>query len=219
MARRTFRVSRYGLTACPGCGTHMKVDPGDWKSTVCPFCDAELLATEARSPRVGGRAGMLAAGFLSLTLAACDDGGTESDVGVDTPDTQVDGMMVDDDAGPDMGDEVDMGPVEPDMGDEVDMEPAPEFGIQPEYGKPPDDFGVEDDMAVEADMEVAPDFGGAPEYGGPPPDMDAGPTEDMAVLPPYGIPPMEDSGTPSTEDMETDSAVAVPLYGIPPQEE
>ncbi len=222
MARRTYRVSRHGLTACPGCGTHIKVDTTDWRETVCPFCDAALLAKAPAVGRVPGRAGLLAAGLLSLSLAACDDDGVVDDMG---PDVAVDAAMGDMDPEP----EPDMGAVEPDMAPEVDAAPdmqlAPDFGPQPEYGKPVDDFGVEPDMAPEADMQLAPDFGPQPEYGGPPPDFDMGPQpqQDMELPAPlYGIPPMEpDQGPPSTQDAEVDQGepVPVPLYGVPPQEE
>ncbi len=220
MARRTFRVSRHGLTACPGCGTHIRIDSADWRQTVCPFCDAELLAKAPPGLRAPGRAGLLAAGLLSLGIAACDDGGGSGDVGVDPADVAVDGGLGD--MGPDdLGPDDDMDPAEPDLGEEdaeVDMELAPDFGLQPEYGKPADDFGVEQDM------ELAPDFGGQPEYGGPPPDfgppMDAE-VDEAVALPPYGIPPQEDLGPPSTRDAEVDAEepVPVPLYGVPPQPE
>lgn len=213
MARRTFRVSRHGLTACPGCGTHIKIDTADWRQTICPFCDAELLA-QSGPGRVPGRAGILAAGLLSLGLAACDDDMGPADAGTDPVDVAVDGGLGD--SAPDMD------PAEPDMGEDdmgdADMELAPDFLAQPEYGKPADDFGVE------FDMEPAPDFGGQPEYGGPPPDFGAevdAEVDQMVALPPYGIPPQEDMGPPSTQDAEVDpeEPVPVPLYGVPPQPE
>lgn len=211
MARRTFRVSRQGLTACPACGAHIKIADTDWRQTICPFCDAQLLAARPVAPRVGGRAGVLAAGLLSLGIAACDDvsedptgmGGMGGTGGVA-------GMMSD--AEPDMAGDADV------MA-EADMEVAPEFGLQPEYGKPADDFGPGD---MKVDMEVAPEFGVQPEYGKPPDDADV-PPPDMGpdaevdaevILPPYGIPPQEDMGTD-----QPDEAVPAPLYGAPPQGE
>lgn len=218
MARRTYRVSRYGLTACPGCAAHIKIDGDDWRRTVCPFCDAALVAREAPPGRIPGRAGLLTAGLFSLSLAACDDTDSSGEDAGGGADVMVDGALADMAPEPDMAPEDDMA-VEPDMGPEPDMQLAPDFGGQPEYGKPADDFGVEPEL----DMQPAPDFGGQPEYGGPPPDFDMGPpTEpDQAVPAPlYGIPPMFDAAPPSSDaEVDAEEPVPVPLYGVPPQEE
>ena len=222
----TIRISRQGLTRCPGCRAHIKV-AAKVHETTCPFCDTNLSqaygATE-NDPLTGakrvfpvGRA-MLAASLLGLPgLTGCSDtpppptdNGSVSDVQSDVP-AALYGMP-------------------------ADMVQTEDIPAQPLYGEPPEDVPQVEDIVEDAGEQ---DFPMAL-YGMPAdwvePGVDAGEdvmedagadmvedvTEDIVIQPLYGI-PMDDVMEPedTAEDVAEDTVeekdiLPLPLYGTPP---
>lgn len=225
------RVSKQGLSGCPSCGQHVKLESA-WRETVCPFCDT-LITKAAKQRAFPGRGGLLAASLLSVGLVGCDSEDPEpvNDAGNTTDGGGAGGMGG-------MGGAMEPDPqpapepaVQPLYG-EPDPQPAPEPAGMPEYGippepepnpEPPSDAGVDAAVDATVDMALAPDAGPMPEYGAPPVEPDGG------EVPLYGIPPMQDAGVAQdAEPPEEDAAssdpdmaepMPVPLYGIPPERE
>lgn len=212
---RRIKVSRAGLTRCPGCGSHIKLS-ADVKDTACPFCGVILvvgltpesfqrtLLDSARDMMIG-RSGIITASLFGITTAmGCGD------EAADKPPPDV--IEVEDsNAEPVYGAPPDMDVVQ----DVVD-DPPPEDV----YGAPPDTK----DTAEPADVQ---------------PDV-----PDVPALPPYGIPPEDisepedtadedtaDNDTADTADDKADATVdevttedagdpsPTPLYGAPPPSE
>ena len=235
------RISKLGMTPCPACRTHVKVQD---KDAVCPFCGAQLDTTGTPRMALGGRSGALAAGLLSLGIVACDDdtadGGGDDAVARDA-NTQ-DGASGE----PDTGGAVDAMDA-PDVAEADMILPAPLYGIAPvDGGRPAGDAAPQDaspadatvpDASSEQDAEMAvPLYGIRPaEAGGIVQDAALEPDLGLVPVPLYGIAPMLDAALPDAAlpdaaapqaDAVVDAAPPssdlggggpiVPLYGIPP---
>lgn len=131
------RVSRSGLTRCPGCKVHVKL-AAKTTDTVCPFCETSLTQGGASISALlsRSRGTLLAASLLASTaLGACadDEGSSPSDVSVtdaasDTAaDTTADGL----DTGPDVEIIEDVINVA-EYGMPPDAQPLPPYGIPPD---------------------------------------------------------------------------------------
>jgi hypothetical protein len=203
---KRIRISRHGLTECPSCRQHIRVDD-DIAQTSCPFCDESLIdalknGTSVQLPQTS----MMAASLLSLGLAvaSCDSGRQMVQPVYGAPSPPADSGT----AAPDANAAVDTGAAAVDAGTDPDA-----------------DIIIND--AGHATDAGAIDTGVI--------NRDAAMREDAAPIPPYGIPPEPDSGEPpqrdaqviidagSTrdalvrEDAKVDSGPAVtPLYGLPP---
>ncbi|MCB9540327.1 MAG: hypothetical protein H6704_29275 [Myxococcales bacterium] len=230
------RISKHGLTPCPACRTHVRAQ-GRGAAAACPFCGASL-AGAARAPALSGRSAALAAGLLSLGIAACDDdadGGGGADAQPRDAVVQ-DGTAGDDAAARDAAAPVDAShrdaAVRQDAMPVADAAPTADQGPEPDAGTPADAAPPADLGAPDPDSGMA-----VPLYGIPPGDFgvsadaeaaDAGAQQqDLgAVVPLYGIPPIEDpDAAPPAADAGTSDAApqepdfgggVVPLYGIPP---
>jgi hypothetical protein len=154
MARK-IKVSRHGLTRCPACQAHIQV-AADASATTCPFCLAALASTPEpvsalpsllRSALSTGRSGLLAAGLLSLSVAAC----AEEDPTPPVADTS---------------EETDSG-AQPAYGipaDVIEPEDAADSTVEALYGAVPDDtsstsapmYGIPADIIEPEDAEDAP---------------------------------------------------------------
>jgi len=173
------RISRHGLTRCPTCTSHIRVE-GSLDDTHCPFCDSSFPTSWfAGKPSPGkgtsslSRA-ILMASMLGLPFAGCGDGGTPSN------DTAAD-VAYDPGMQPAYGVPMDMIDPAPDdvpqqeYGIPMDLiGPAPDEGQQPEYGAPmdivePPDTSSQAAYGIPMDMvEPSPDEGFEPDYGLPP---------------------------------------------------
>lgn len=158
MAKR-IRVSRQGLTPCPGCHTHIKLS-AQVEETSCPFCQTTILVEAAPSgvlalarSLAGSKSGLLAASLFGLSLAAC--AGTP-----DNNNNNNDGQIVQD-ASPDSPNQALYGAI---PADRVATEPAPDQNTQPLYGAVPPDAG-------EVSQEPTPDGQNQSLYGLPAPDQ------------------------------------------------
>ena len=138
------RVSRHGLTKCPGCNHHVKLHTLG-EPPQCPFCDRPLAARETTSGllrlAVSGRSALIAASlFASSGLVACADDSSSSsptdtaaDTATDTAaDTAADTVM--------------------------DVEIIEDIGPVAEYGMPPD-AGEQPAYGIPADVSEAPLYG------------------------------------------------------------
>ncbi len=72
MARRKIRISRQSLARCPGCGRHAKVTT-PLREARCDFCDTLLIEVLGAKRSRGRRGAAVAAGLLTLGMAACDE--------------------------------------------------------------------------------------------------------------------------------------------------
>jgi len=120
------RVSRHGLTCCPGCKSHIKLED-ELAQVSCPFCGSSLLAAPGGAPKVSfGRKGrsLLAASLLgaAMIFTACPgaEPPTEKSGEQATEKTQGDGGNTDVGAAPAYG-----------------IAPAPDGTDQPLYGNVP----------------------------------------------------------------------------------
>lgn len=206
----TRRVSKHGMSGCPQCGQHIKLND-DWRETVCPFCEAQV-TRPLKARAFPGRGGLIAASLLSVGLLGCEQ---DPDPSPDTGSMGGAGGAGGAGAMGGGGAEPEPSPapepaVQPLYGEpdpEANPEPAPEPAPMPEYGSPPEPEPIVD---AGLDMAIAPDAGAMPEYGAPPVEPDAGDV-DMGV-------PDQDAGAEA--DMATDPEPApAPLYGIPPEGE
>lgn len=219
----TRRVSKHGLSGCPSCGQHVKLEDV-WRETVCPFCNT-LITKPTKARAFPGRGGLLAASLLSVGLIGCDKdpdpspdagmggaGGVGGAGGAGGAGGMAGAGGMDPQPAPEPA-------VQPLYG-EPDPMPAPEPAPMPEYGEPP-----MPDMGIEVDMALAPDGGDVPEYGIPPmPDaglqMDMAVAPDAGIMPEYGAPPVEpDAGTSDAAPDADPEPAPAPLYGIPPEGE
>lgn len=129
---RQLHVTRHGLTACPGCNTHIRVadNPID---TVCPFCAVALkdVISGTKALWLGrvtqaGRGRVVAASLLGLGgMAACF--ATFAPVYGGPP--PVDDVVMSD-TGQDAGQQP--------TADTIEIDTAPDAEPQPEYGIPSD---------------------------------------------------------------------------------
>lgn len=149
------RVSRTGLTRCPGCKTHIKVAI-ELTQTVCPFCATSLVAPAG--PVAGlmarSRGALLAATLLaSPGLAACLGSGTTGG-GADAATDAAADVVADIINAPAYG------------------EPAPQDITAPDDTTSDTAMDVEvvEDVGPVAEYGMPPDAGFAPEYGMPPED-------------------------------------------------
>ena len=179
--------TRSGLSRCGGCGKHFFIDPSEWQSATCPFCDASIKEQLYASPEQSiapYRRGQsrIATGLLALGLGvgAVGCGDEEPVERADArPMLAPDSDVLSEYGGP---------PLPPST--ELDM--APDYDNMSEYGAPPlPDMGA-------PTLDMAPDLGEpVAEYGGPPL-FDQGPSLDMvpdgSVEPDYGAPPLPDAG-------------------------
>lgn len=160
------KVSRYGLTVCPKCRTHVQVDALQAQGG-CPFCQSRPgTGAIARTLAATGRSGLIAASLMGLSmgpLAGCDPGDSSPPVKGDT-------ITVDTNTGQDGSTETG-GDTAADTA--VDST-TPDIPIQPPYGIPPEpdtnDEGPESDA----------------------PDTSDGGSQDLGPQPAYGIPPQEE---------------------------
>lgn len=96
--KRIVRVSRQGLTECPGCHAHVKTEE-ELTLTHCPFCETSLLARDQAQGVMGvarkfagSKTGLLAATLFGASLVACSPGPGNNDGNVSkeaTPDAGV----------------------------------------------------------------------------------------------------------------------------------
>lgn len=221
----TRRVSKHGMSGCPQCGQHIKLND-DWRETVCPFCETQI-TRPLKARAFPGRGGLIAASLLSVGLVGCEqDPDPSPDTGAMGGAGGVGGAGGEGGAGamggaggaepePQPAPEPSVQPLYGEPSPEAEPEPAPEPAPMPEYGIPPEPEPVVD---AGVDMALAPDAGPMPEYGAPPVEPDAG------DVPLYGIPPSEDMGVPEADaapeaDMADPEPAPAPLYGIPPEPE
>jgi hypothetical protein len=154
MARKV-PVSRHNLTVCPRCEAHIQV-AADMRDTVCPFCQAALVAAPVARVMSGalrgalstGRSGLLAAGLLGLSVSACTEEESHPIYGSPPGDTSsTDATSADGTSSADT--------------DEVPTDPA--------YGGPPDTATQADTTTAEdVTAEDVPDTGNVELYGLPP---------------------------------------------------
>jgi hypothetical protein len=212
------RISRHGLTGCPACARHFRVD--DVATDTCPFCGAALSAAAraaaarptllGRLARFGQTGNALAASLIAAGLgSACIEADQPTaDATSDTTggDTAPDANPADTDPTPDIPIQPLYGGPPPDA-----VEPGEDVIPQPEYGMPmPDVIDPSEDTQIQ------------PLYGGPPADI-VEPAEDIVPQPEYGM-PMPDVTDPNDKDagpsdVDQGDAVPVPLYGLPPGSE
>jgi hypothetical protein len=230
----TRRVSKHGLSGCPSCGNHVKLE-AVWRETVCPFCNA-LITKPGKLRAFPGRGGLLAASLLSVGLIGCDKdpdpspdagmggaGGVGGAGGAGGAGGKAGAGGMDPQPAPEPA-------VQPLYGEPAPM-PAPEPAPMPEYGEPPmgGAGGVGGEpmggMGGGGEPEPAPEGGAVPEYGIPPmPDagvqMDMAVAPDAGIMPEYGAPPVEpDAGTSDASPDADPEPAPAPLYGIPPEGE
>ena len=149
---RKVKITRHGLTACPGCHAHIRVAE-NLADTVCPFC-ATALKDAIRS--TGGsalsrvvkasRSGLVAASILGIGgMSACTNSEPVPGPPADTivPDAAHDAMPQ-----PEYGMPADI---------TIPSDTQKDAGPQPAYGIPADTLSP----------DTAPDAGPQPEYGIP----------------------------------------------------
>ena len=177
------RVSRHGLTTCPGCRAHIRL-AAEVRQTVCIFCGTELIPSSVIQSAMRtvadvvryGRGGLIAASLLGASvLPGCDEDPNTGAVDAGAEAQPVYGVPAD-------------------VMDDADVMNDSSADAQNDFGAPL--YGLPADMIQDVQIDVAPDPGPQPEYGVPP---DAFPTDaqdtvdadvdDVPVLPPYGIPP------------------------------
>jgi hypothetical protein len=153
------RISRTGLTRCPGCKAHIKVAT-ELRQTVCPFCESSLVRPKGHVQGLVARSrgALVAASLLaSPGLAACLGSGTSGGGG----------------------------DVYPDAAQDVAADTTPDISQAPAYGEPMDIVVPSNDTADDTamDVEVVEEVGAgllygmppdasAPEYGMPPVDAE-----------------------------------------------
>ena len=172
-------ISRYGLTRCPGCSAHVRVER-EKDEAQCPFCQHTVLFHgEQRSASSVGKPlsrAILMASILGLPFAACSDSSPAKDTA--TADIV--------DAVTDMSD---VPAVE-------DVIAQPPYGIPMDWTEPSEDLedGGPTDAMQPLDVLDQPAYGVPMDWVEPAPDVqedaaqDAAPPEDALPQPPYGIP-------------------------------
>ena len=206
---RKIRVSRNGLTQCPGCAAHIKMAT-ILAETTCPFCNASLstLKDETKSflqsmsdSVMTGRSALIAASLMGLT--AC--GNTSSTADTIQKDTVVEDIP-----------NVQPYGIPPDILFEDTNEPSdivePDIPAQPPYGIPPDDIVEPEDTATPKDT-AEPDIPPQPPYGIPPDDIQEPPepadTSDASNS--------DDASDATAKDIKkADAPLPAPVYGAPP---
>ncbi len=196
---RKIRVSRNGLTQCPGCAAHIKMAT-ILAETTCPFCNANLSTLKDETKGflqsmsdsvMTGRSALIAASLMGLT--AC--GNTSSTVDTIQKDTVVE----------------DIPNVQP-YGIPPDITVEPDIPPQPPYGIPPDDIVEPEDTATPKDT-AEPDIPPQPPYGIPPDDIQEPPeptdTSDASSS--------DDASDATAKDIKkADAPLPAPVYGAPP---
>ena len=178
--------TRSGLSRCGGCGKHFFIDPSEWQSATCPFCNASIKEQLHASPEQSialYRRGQsrIATGLLALGIGVGAVGCSDEEP-IEREDARP--MLAPDS---DVLSEYGGPPIPPPV--ELDM--APDYNNLSEYGAPP----LPD--AEPPVLDMAPDFGEpVAEYGGPPL-FDQGPPDmvlDDSAEPDDGAPPLPDAG-------------------------
>lgn len=202
------RVSRDGLSRCPGCLTHIRVAE-DIKDTTCPFCGASIIPSrndpaESRSAfrdLMTGRTGVVTASLfgLSTAIAGCgdDDPPPPASTAEVTESTDQTGAT-------DSTDSTDSADTTDPSTDPIEVTESSDPGPVDVYGLPPDNGGIDPDEGNTADVTESTDTPDVDE------EIETTESDDPGPVDLYGMPPIDagsaDDGAPPPE----------PAYGVPP---
>ena len=217
MPPKKITLTRQGMTRCPACLSHIKLELASLHEATCPFCHAHLLShlpepsaqaslgQHALSSLKGSKSAMLAATLgVSLAMSACDKPPQQ-------PSPQAIGVPPGQDAPADPGAAKPPAPPQ----DPIIEAPAVEEPAADIYGGPP----VDDDELIQEPIEPP----AAAIYGGPA--MMDGPKAPTPQEPPAPIKPQSPKTKvkPKAKTEPTiqtsPSSPDIPAYGGPPKQE